>query len=75
MSPLYSVWPAGEHRGWRRDSLYRGDGDEFLVYGEKREAYTESAVEYFIPYMTAEVALRKNKLGPDTNVGIYYLYT
>jgi hypothetical protein len=30
----------------------QGDGDEFLVHGEKREAYTESVEEYFIPYMT-----------------------
>jgi hypothetical protein len=23
-------------RGWRRGSLYRGDGEEVLVYGEKK---------------------------------------
>jgi hypothetical protein len=26
-------------RGWRRDALYRGDEEGFLVYGEKREDY------------------------------------
>jgi hypothetical protein len=26
-------------RGWRRGSLYRGDGEGFLVHGGKREAY------------------------------------
>jgi hypothetical protein len=25
-------------RGWRRGSLYRGDGEGVLVHGEKREA-------------------------------------
>jgi hypothetical protein len=30
------VW-APLNRGWRRGSLYRGDGEGFLVNGEKRE--------------------------------------
>jgi hypothetical protein len=25
----------GEDRGWRRDPLYRGDGEGVLVHGEK----------------------------------------
>jgi hypothetical protein len=50
-------------------SLYRGDGEGFLVYGEKKEGYKGSTGEGFISYMTiffwywgdreaAEVALR-----------------
>jgi hypothetical protein len=39
-------------RGWRRDPLYRGDGEVFLVNGEKKEGYRESAGVDFIPYMT-----------------------
>jgi hypothetical protein len=38
--------------GWRRGSLYKGDGEGFLVHGEKKEGYSESAGEGFIPYMT-----------------------
>jgi hypothetical protein len=30
------VW-VPRFRGWRRGSLNRGDGEEFLVHGEKRE--------------------------------------
>jgi hypothetical protein len=45
---------SGSHtdRGWRRGSLYIGGGEGFLVNGEKREGYRESAGEDFIPYMT-----------------------
>jgi hypothetical protein len=40
-------------RGWRRGALYRGDGERFLVYGEKkRRGYKGSAGDDFIPYMT-----------------------
>jgi hypothetical protein len=39
-------------RGWRRGSLYRGDGEGFLVLGEKKGGYRGSAGEGFIPYMT-----------------------
>jgi hypothetical protein len=38
-------------RGWRRGSLYRGDGGGVLVHGEKG-GYMGSAAEGFIPYMT-----------------------
>jgi hypothetical protein len=33
---IYSVleW-VPQSRGWGRDPLYRGDGEEFLVHGEK----------------------------------------
>jgi hypothetical protein len=39
-------------RGWRRGSLYRGDGEEFLVHGEKKGGDREAAGDDFIPYMT-----------------------
>jgi hypothetical protein len=32
----FLVW-VPRFRGWRRGSLNRGDGEEFLVHGEKRE--------------------------------------
>jgi hypothetical protein len=62
-------------RGWRRCSLYRGDGEEFLVHGEKKGDYRESAGEDFISYMTifhywggdreaAEFALRATLAAP-----------
>jgi hypothetical protein len=35
-------------RGWRRDSLYRGDGEGFLVNGKK--GYRESTGEGFLPF-------------------------
>jgi hypothetical protein len=52
-----------------RDSLYRGDGEGFLVHREKNDCYRGSVGEDFIAYMTifcywggeseaAEVALR-----------------
>jgi hypothetical protein len=55
-----------QNRGWRRDSLYRGDGEGVLVNnGEKKGRLWGSAGEGFIPCMTifrdreaAEVALR-----------------
>jgi hypothetical protein len=31
------------YRGWRRDSLYKGDGEGVLVHGEKREWDRETA--------------------------------
>jgi hypothetical protein len=42
-------------RGWRRGSLYRGDGEEVLVYGEKKGGDRGTAGEVFyhlIPYIT-----------------------
>jgi hypothetical protein len=39
-------------RGWRRGSLYRGDGEEFIVHGEKKGGYRKSVGDDFIPYMT-----------------------
>jgi hypothetical protein len=43
--------------GWRRGSLYKGGGEGFLVHGEKKEGYSESAGEGFIPYMTIFFAI------------------
>jgi hypothetical protein len=45
-------WWVPRYRGWRSGSFYRGDGEEFLVHGEKKEAYWGSAGDDFIPYMT-----------------------
>jgi hypothetical protein len=42
-------------REWRRDALYRGDGEGFIVHGEKRGAIgdlLEKVFSHFIPYMT-----------------------
>jgi hypothetical protein len=40
-------------RGWRRDSLYRGDGEGFLVNGKKAIGnLLEKVFCHFIPYMT-----------------------
>jgi hypothetical protein len=44
-------------RGWRRGSLYRGDGEEFLVHGEKRGGDREAARDGFIPYMATFLVL------------------
>jgi hypothetical protein len=34
-------------RGWRRGSLYRGDGEEVLVHGEKKEGTGELLERFF----------------------------
>jgi hypothetical protein len=34
-------------RGWRRGSLYRGDGEEVLVHGEKKEGTRELLERFF----------------------------
>jgi hypothetical protein len=44
-------------RGWRRGSLYRGDGGKFLVHEEKRGVNREAAGDGFIPYMTTFLLL------------------
>jgi hypothetical protein len=76
-------WWVPRYRGWRSGSLYRGDGEGFLVHGEKREAYWGSAGDDFIPYMTiflywgwdreaAEVALNTDHVlspGPSLTIG------
>jgi hypothetical protein len=31
--------------GWRRDPLYRGDGEGFLVHGEKKKGDREAVGE------------------------------
>jgi hypothetical protein len=50
---MYSVFVwVPRFRGWRRGSLYRGDGEEFLVHGEKKGGDREAAGDDFIPYMT-----------------------
>jgi hypothetical protein len=45
------------YRGWRSGSLYRGDGEGFLVHEEKRVAYWGSAGDGFIPYMATFLVL------------------
>jgi hypothetical protein len=36
-------------RGWRRGSPYRGDGEGFIVHGEKKGGYRGSAVDGEFP--------------------------
>jgi hypothetical protein len=39
---IYSIFEwVPRFRGWRRDPLYRGNGEGFLVHGEKREGYRD----------------------------------
>jgi hypothetical protein len=44
-------------RGWRRGSLYRGDGGKFLVHGEKKGGDREAAEDGSIPCMTTFLLL------------------
>jgi hypothetical protein len=41
----------------RRDPLYRGDGEEFLVHGEKKGGGREAAGDDFIPYIATFLLL------------------
>jgi hypothetical protein len=45
-------WWVPRYREWKSGSLYRGDGEKFLVHGEKKEAYWGSVGDDFILYMT-----------------------
>jgi hypothetical protein len=47
--------------GWRRGSLYRGDGEEFLVPGEKKGGDREAAGDGFIPCITTFLLLGMGK--------------
>jgi hypothetical protein len=67
-----SLFSFPQSKGWRRDLLYRGDGERFLVNGEKKGDIgnlLEKVFGHFNPYITiffywggdreaAEVALK-----------------
>jgi hypothetical protein len=70
-------WWVQRSRGCRREPLYKGGGEGFLVHGEKKGGDREAAGDDFIPYMTifcywgldrkaAEVALMWLPLGEST---------
>jgi hypothetical protein len=48
---------APPNKGWRRGSLYRGDGEGFLVHGEKKGEDREVAGDGFILYLTTFLGL------------------
>jgi hypothetical protein len=57
-----------QNRGWRRDPLYRGDGEGFLVHGQKTESYRGSAGEGFIPFLTVSPILEDFRSHPSVQI-------
>jgi hypothetical protein len=53
-------------------SLYRGDGEGFLVYGEKKEGYKGSTGEGFISYMTIFLVLGDREAAEVALRGLYF---